>query len=208
MSNLKHSQSNNLIIFTRYPEPGKTKTRLIPALGAQGAANLQRQLTEHTVKEAKKLFPNITISIYYTGQNQQVMQDWLGDNLTYYTQANGDLGNRMKSAFTDSFNLGFSKVIIIGIDCPDLNITILQQAFSCLDNHDLVLGEAADGGYYLIGLKRVIPEVFQNIPWGTSQVLSITKNIAKKINLSTYILPILSDIDRPEDLPIWKKHQP
>ncbi|MEA5536323.1 TIGR04282 family arsenosugar biosynthesis glycosyltransferase [Crocosphaera sp. XPORK-15E] len=195
-----------LIIFTRYPEPGKTKTRLIPVLGAEGAANLQQKLTEHTLKEAKKLLNYLAISIYYTGKNKQLMQAWLGDDLTYYSQASGDLGNRMNSAFAESFKLGFSKVVIIGIDCPDLNINILKSAFNYLENNDLVLGEAADGGYYLIGLKKVIPELFKDIAWGTSQVLLMTKNIADQLNLSYHLLPILSDIDRPEDLQIWEKY--
>ncbi|MEA5511470.1 TIGR04282 family arsenosugar biosynthesis glycosyltransferase [Crocosphaera sp. UHCC 0190] len=207
MSQHKLSSNHCLIIFTRYPEPGKTKTRLIPVLGAEGAANLQKQLTEHTVKQAKKLLNNLAISIYYTGKNKELMQAWLGDNLSYYSQARGDLGNRMNMAFIESFKLGFSKAVIIGIDCPDLNINILKNAFNYLENHDLVLGEAADGGYYLIGLKRVIPELFREILWGTSEVLSMTTNIADGLNLSYYLLPVLSDIDRPEDLYIWEKYK-
>ncbi|MEM8781058.1 MAG: TIGR04282 family arsenosugar biosynthesis glycosyltransferase [Cyanobacteria bacterium P01_G01_bin.49] len=207
MFNCQNLNENNLIIFTRYPEPGKTKTRLIPALGAKGAATLQRQLTEHTITEVKKLLQEVTISIYYAGKNLELMQAWLGNAFNYYTQTGEDLGKRMKSAFSDSFELGFSHVVIIGIDCPDLNIALLQEAFSRLKNYDLILGEATDGGYYLIGLKRVIPELFQDIPWGTSQVLPLTKHLSEKLNLKTYFLPMLSDIDRPEDLPIWQKHQ-
>lgn len=207
MSNLPPSAQNNLIIFTRYPEPGKTKTRLIPTLGEEGAAILQRQLTEYTIREAKKLLNQATISIYYTGKDQDSMRGWLGDDLNYYTQATGNLGDRMQSAFNDAFKKGFSRVIIIGIDCPDLNQTLLQEAFNHLINHDLVLGEAVDGGYYLIGLTNVVPELFQDIPWGTNQVLSLTHNIAKKLNLKLSLLPILPDIDRPEDLAIWQKYQ-
>ncbi len=194
-----------LIIFTRYPEPGKTKTRLIPALGAEGAAELQRQLTEHTVIEARKLLKEISIAIYYTGSPQKVMESWLGNDLNYFPQSSGDLGNRMKSAFTESFELEFSRVVIIGIDCPDLNIEIIRKGFESLDKNDLVLGEASDGGYYLIGLEKVIPELFQNISWGTNEVLSKTKIIAQQLKLNTVILPVLSDIDRPEDLSIWRK---
>ena len=135
------------------------------------------------------------------------MKAWLGDDLNYYPQATGDLGDRMKSAFYDAFQLNFSRVVMIGIDCPDLTINLLQDAFTGLKNHDLVLGKAADGGYYLIGLKQVIPELFQDIPWGTSQVLSFTQKIAEKLNLTTHLLPTLSDVDRPEDLDIWQKYQ-
>ncbi|MGB5595065.1 MAG: TIGR04282 family arsenosugar biosynthesis glycosyltransferase [Crocosphaera sp.] len=206
MSALKSSQTNCLIIFTRYPEAGKTKTRLIPALGAKGAAILQKKLTEHTVKEAKKLIKDVSIYIYYTGNSQEVMKNWLGDDLAYYPQEKGDLGQRMQSAFRESFELGFTNVVIIGIDCPDLNINLIKNAFESLNDHDLVLGEATDGGYYLIGLKLVIPELFAQIPWGTDQVLSLTKNMAKKLMLNTFILPTLSDVDRPEDLYIWEQY--
>ena len=195
-----------LIIFTRYPEPKKTKTRLIPALGAEGAAELQLQLTEHTITEAKKLMREISTAIYYTGSSQKVMESWLGNDLSYYPQHKEDLGNRMKSAFEDSFKLRFSKVVIIGIDCPELNIAIIRNAFESLDENDLVLGEASDGGYYLIGLRKIIPELFQNIAWGTNKVLSKTKIIAQQLKLNIVILPVLSDIDRPEDLAIWEKY--
>ncbi|HAC63537.1 MAG TPA: hypothetical protein DCF68_08345 [Cyanothece sp. UBA12306] len=203
---------DRLIIFTRYPEPGKTKTRLIPALGAKGAAQLQRQLTEHTLKQikplinVKPLINEIDVAIYYTGTSQEIMKNWLGNNLTYCEQAKGDLGQKMQSAFSDSFALEYSRVIIIGIDCIDLNYTIVEQALKSLIENDLVLGKAADGGYYLIGLKQIFSELFQDIPWGTNQVLSISQDIAKKLGLNTCILPTLSDIDRPEDLPMLEKY--
>ncbi len=197
---------DRLIIFTRYPEPGKTKTRLISALGAKGAAKLQRQLTEHTLKQARQLLNQVSLGIYYTGNSQEMMENWLGKDLAYYEQSRGDLGQRMQSAFADSFKLGYTRVIIIGIDCPELDATILQEAFNSLSEDDLVLGKAADGGYYLIGVKKVISELFQDIPWGTEQVLSVTKTKAKKLNVNTAILTTLSDIDRPQDLPLLKKY--
>lgn len=203
------NKGDRLIIFTRYPEPGTTKTRLIPVLGANGAADLQRQMTEHTLTVVKDFAVNfpISIAVCYTGKNEQVMQDWLGDDLTYFPQVKGDLGQRMESAFSESSRLGFSRIIIIGTDCPDLDQSLLKEAFESLYNYDLVLGEAADGGYYLIGLNQVIPELFIKIPWGTDKVLAITQKLAKELSLTCHILPILSDIDRPEDLSIWKKYR-
>ena len=191
-----------LIIFTRYPEPGKTKTRMIPALGAEGAAQLQRQMSEHTLKNAQE-WQKVSggkIAIYFAGGDVSLMSNWLGKNLNYYPQVTGDLGYKMQSAFNQAFDNGATKVVTIGIDCPDINLTILNQAFSSLSEHDLVLGKAEDGGYYLIGLHRLIPELFQNINWGTSQVLAQTQNIANGLNLNTAYLPTLRDVDRPEDL--------
>ena len=196
-----------LIVFTRYPEPEKTKTRLIPALGAEGAAKLQLQLTEHAITEVKKLTKEISTAVYYAGGSQELMKSWLGNDLNYCPQHEKDLGNRMKLAFEDSVKLGFSRAVIIGIDCPDLNIEVIANAFESLDENDLVLGEASDGGYYLIGLKKIIPELFQDIPWGTNKVLSKTRIIAQQLKLNTAILPVLSDIDRPEDLTLWEKYK-
>lgn len=200
--------NETLIIFTRYPEPGKTKTRMIPALGAEGAAKLQRKLTEHTLQQAKVLRSSrsVFLEVHYAGGNQQLMEQWLGDNFTYYPQQQGDLGERMCSAFTQAFAAGNERVVIIGIDCPDLNELLLNRAFELLKHKDLVLGVAEDGGYYLIGLSRLICELFVGISWGSDRVLAQTKNIADRLGLNTDYLPTLNDIDRPEDLSIWEKY--
>lgn len=200
--------TETLIIFSRYPEAGKTKTRMIPALGAEGAAELQRQMTEHTLDTAKKFKSSrdITIEVHFAGGNKQLMAEWLGKELKYIPQVAGDLGDKMRSAFDRSFNLGNKRVVTIGIDCPGINQAILTNAFNSLQTQDLVLGVAADGGYYLIGLNYTIPQLFQNINWGTEQVLNQTQDIANKLKLSINYLPTLSDVDRPEDLVIWQKY--
>jgi len=194
--------NQQLIIFTRYPEPGKTKTRLIPALGAEGAANLQRQMTEQTITIAKNLFNLMLLSVEvrFAGGNLQLMKDWLGADFKYQEQGTGDLGKRISRAFKSAFNQQMGSVVIIGIDCPSLTSEIILQAFTKLTKFELVIGPATDGGYYLIGLKKIIPELFQGINWGTSEVLSQTVAIAQNLNLAIDYLPIFSDIDRPEDL--------
>lgn len=200
--------SETLIIFSRYPEPGKTKTRMIPALGALGAAELQREMTEHTLKTAiaLKLFRKIGIEVHFAGGEIQSMKEWLKEDFDYIPQASGDLGYKMRSAFERAFGLGNERVAIVGIDCPDLDQAILSKAFDSLQAHDLVLGVAEDGGYYLIGLNRPITQLFQNITWGTEQVLNQTKNIAQQLKLDVHYLPTLADVDRPEDLKIWQKY--
>mgnify|MGYP003466280102 FL=1 len=200
--------TETLIIFSRYPEPGKTKTRMIPALGALGAAELQRKMTEHTLKTAiaLKLSRNLAIKVHFAGGNIQSMMEWLGEDFDYIPQVLGDLGHKMHSSFERAFALGSQRVVIIGTDCPDIEQTILTQAFDSLERHDLVLGVAEDGGYYLIGLNQPIAELFQNINWGTEQVLNQTQNIAQQLKLNVYYLPTLADVDRPEDLKIWQKY--
>lgn len=194
--------SEKLIVFTRYPEPGKTKTRLIPVLGKAGAANLHRLMAQRTIARALSLQKSrqLSVEIHHTGGSQQQMEDWLGTDLIYQNQIDGDLGARMAAAFQNSFDSGVDKVAIIGTDCPDLKAEILAQAFDELSDRDLVLGPAKDGGYYLIGLRRSIPELFDGINWGTSEVFASTRAIAQNLGLNIAVLPILADIDRPEDL--------
>ena len=201
---MSQTKKQKLIIFTRYPEAGKTKTRMISALGKEGAAKLQRQMTEYTLKQAQ-LLKNITLEIHFSGGNQDLMKDWLGDKLIYQQQSSGDLGQRMYAAFANSFAQGFSEIIIIGIDCPDINPSLLEDAFSKLEKHDLLLGSATDGGYYLIGLSVLVAALFDNINWGTSTVLTQTVTIAEQLGLKIAYLPELQDVDYPEDLLIWEK---
>lgn len=207
MLNFTASSKQRLIIFTRYPEPGKTKTRLIPVLGSVGAANLQRQMTEHTILQVKELQKviDISVAVWYSGGDLRLMQEWLGLNLVYQPQGEGDLGSRMARSLLQAFQSGAEKAIIIGTDCPGLNAQILATAFDKLRSFDIVLGPAMDGGYYLIGLRQLIPELFANIEWGTAQVFQRTLEIAQKLNLSHVNLVPLADIDRPEDLSTWEQ---
>jgi uncharacterized protein len=205
-----------LIIFTRYPEAGKAKTRLIPALGPVGAADLHRQMTEHCLREVRQFQaasghcaqgPNsgLTIEVQFTGATTAQMQAWLGVDLTYCLQAEGDLGDRLAAACHRAFAAGCQSVMIIGTDCPGLNALTLTQARQSLQHHDLVLGPAQDGGYYLIGLRKFVPALFQGIAWSTANTLAETVVIARQHHLNTQYLPPLSDVDHPEDLIHWRK---
>ncbi|BAS57439.1 conserved hypothetical protein [Leptolyngbya boryana IAM M-101] len=187
-----------LIVFTRYPEAGKAKTRLIPALGEVGAAELHRQMTERTIEKCRSL--TCQLCIHFTGGTLEQMQDWLGYDLCYYPQHSGDLGDRLTHAFQTAFDQGAKSAIAIGTDCPNLTSEILALAFSNLKTHPITIGGATDGGYYLIGCNRFVPDVFQNIQWSTDIVFQQTIEIVKRLGLSIAELPILHDIDRPEDL--------
>jgi len=197
----------HLIIFTRYPQPGKTKTRLIPALGEKGAANLQRQMTEYTLSKVKQFQESAAISfeVRFAGGDLKEMQNWLGTEFNYLVQGEGDLGKRMENSFLSAFDRGAQEVVIIGIDCPGVNVEVLTQAFEKIQNCDLLLGPAVDGGYYLIGLNRAIGKLFTNIDWGTAKVLQQTVDIAQQLNLSVAYLQTLADVDRGEDLSIWQQ---
>lgn len=188
--------SEKLIIFTRFPVAGEAKTRLIPALGAEGAAALQREMTEHTVRQARKT--RAEIEIRFTGGSEQQMRDWLGDDLQYADQGGGDLGERMACAFQEHFDSGAQRVVIIGCDCPSNDWKNIQKSFQWLETNDCVIGPASDGGYYLIGLRRPMPELFQGLEWGTDTVFEQTLALAAG---KPHLLKRLHDVDRPEDLP-------
>ncbi len=192
-----------LIIFTRYPQPSQVKTRLIPALGAAGAAALHQRMAEHTLAQARALrqMRALSIEVWFTGNSTLTqMQEWLGTDVEYYVQPEGDLGDRMVSAFKSVFSKGYTSALIVGTDCPDLNTTLLAQGFSALAQHELVLGPAIDGGYYLMGLRRLVPELFVDIAWSTGEVLEKTLAIAQQLKLTPFLLPHLTDIDVPQDL--------
>ncbi len=204
--------NKRLIIFTRYPEPGTTKTRLIPLLGAEGAADLQRKMTEHTLSRMKELWssPELTIEVRYEGGSEALIKKWLGPNFVYRPQGEGDLGLRMTRSFEDAFKSGASTAVIIGTDIPEITHVAIQKAFDTFKQKDLVLGPAKDGGYYLIGLKKescllAVPHIFADIGWGTGNVLNKTIRIANRFKLRFSLLELLEDIDRPEDLPIWER---
>jgi uncharacterized protein len=226
---------HRLVIFTRYPVPGQAKTRLIPALGEAGAAMLQRQMTEHTIAQVRRLQYRyvvdqqvdqpvdqpLEVEIWFATAEQslsaaeqaidkQAMQQWLGQDWHYRSQPQGDLGDRMSQAFQTAFNEGVERVVIIGTDCPELDSDRLLSAFNALSANQLVLGEATDGGYYLIGLHRTIPEpvmptLFVGVDWGTSEVLAQTMAIALHHNIPVALLPVLSDVDYPADLAVWHR---
>ena len=203
-----------MLIFTRYPEPGTTKTRLIPLLGAEGAANLQRKMTEHTVFQVKRLATRheLSVEVRYEGGDKNIMQTWLGKDFEYRPQGTGDLGQRMKRSFEDAFRTGASEAVIIGTDIPKLTHGIIQKAFDALKQKNMALGPAKDGGYYLIGLRKnslsqAIPDLFSGINWGAGDVLEKTIKIADNAGLSFSLLDVLEDIDHPEDLMIWERLQ-
>jgi uncharacterized protein len=205
-------QRQRLIVFTKYPTPGLAKTRLIPHLGADRATQLHRRLTEHTLLQAHTYSRHhpCCLEVRYTGGDRALMQAWLGRDLAYTLQGDGDLGDRMARAVSVAFSQRADAVVIIGTDCPGMTPERISDAFSKLQFHDLVLGSAYDGGYYLIGLRSLNSEqylgLFEEMTWSTDQVFRETCDRAQRLQLSTALLPALPDIDRPEDLQYLPSH--
>jgi len=196
MNTKGHIWNVRAIVFTRFPVPGHAKTRLIPTLGAEGAAELQRRMTEFTVAQIHRTGMNMEIR--FTGGTKSQIREWLGPDGHYTLQGGGDLGTRMERAFEEAFTDGAEKVIVVGCDCPDNRAENMMNAIKTLDDTPCVIGPATDGGYYLIGLSEPRPELFRNVDWGTETVFRQTVE-----KLDDYaLLPERNDVDESNDIPL------
>ncbi len=187
-----------LIIFTKNPELGKCKTRLAATVGDKNALTIYKALIKHTITFTKKL-KEVDKYAYYSneiGGNEFFHEDDFFKDV----QKGGDLGLRMYNASKDLFDRGYDKVAIIGSDCYDLNEKILDEAINQLNSHDFVIGPALDGGYYLIGMTKLLPSLFLNKEWSTDTVLKEAITSIENSNSTVYELKALSDIDYEEDL--------
>jgi rSAM/selenodomain-associated transferase 1 len=184
-----------LIIFTRNPILGKVKTRLAKAVGKKTALDIYLFLLQKT----KEVTQNIQCDkvIFYS---QEVLENDLWDTTTYKKelQVGRHLGAKMNHAFETCFKDKYHKVVLIGSDLYDLEASHIKEAFEKLEKKDVVIGPATDGGYYLIGLKKTYPEIFQNKNWGTSSVREDTLKNLEKVDV--HLLPMLNDVDVIEDI--------
>ncbi len=201
------AQPHRVIVFTRYPEAGVTKTRLIPALGPERAAEVQTQLTKRTLETALRHGgeAHCDIEVRFAGGDRPLMEALFGNTAQYRRQDEGDLGQRLEKACQTAFAEGAESVLVIGSDCPDLNCQILSQAQAALTEADVVIGPALDGGYYLIGLRAAAPTLFSDVDWGTEHVLAQTIEKTNAAGLTMKRLPALSDVDEPEDLLVLRR---
>ncbi|MBW0434031.1 TIGR04282 family arsenosugar biosynthesis glycosyltransferase [Leptospira yasudae] len=186
-----------LILFLRNPVVGQVKTRLAAGLGNEAALNVYEQLVEITQKQVAGL--DLPVRLYFDSIPEFVSGKW-GNQVSAHLQSGEDLGLRMSNAFSETFSHGATKAVIIGSDCPDLETKHIREAFSALDQSDAVLGPALDGGYYLLGLKSHLPEIFHKVPWSTDRVFAVTLEKLQLSRRNVWILPKLGDVDEPEDL--------
>jgi rSAM/selenodomain-associated transferase 2/rSAM/selenodomain-associated transferase 1 len=196
-----------LILFTRPPVPGKAKSRLIPELGAEGAASLHRRLVLRTLRTAHQFCRqhNVDFEIRFAGHDPAPLRHWLGDSWSFRPQSVGDLGHRMSTALSESLSEGSPASVLIGSDCPGLSSNELTDAFNALKQHPAVFGPAADGGYYLVGLTQPQPRLFEAIPWGSNNVLALSLDRTRELGITSALVQLLDDLDRPEDLHAWNQ---
>jgi rSAM/selenodomain-associated transferase 1 len=188
-----------IVLFTRYPTPGQAKTRLIPAVGQRGAAEIHRRLTERTLAQVRA--SRLPFEVRATGRPVEEFTKWLGTEAVA-DQGAGDLGERMQRAAAPY------PVIFIGADAPDLTARHLCDAASALADHEVAIGPALDGGYWLLALARPLDLLFEQMPWGTDQVLAQTLARLREAGAGVAMLPLLADLDRPEDLRRWPDLRP
>lgn len=195
----------HLLVFTRYPEPGRVKTRMVPALGPDGAADLQRAMTCQTLTTAMTWNRRAgdRLTVLFDGGSESAMGEMFGRGTRYEPQGPGGLGERLYRAFNAANRGGAQRIVAIGSDCPSIDADVLNTAFDALETHDVVVGPAFDGGYYLIGVRTPRPELFDGIDWGTNRVMEQSRAIFEQLGLRVAYLEERSDVDVPADLPIW-----
>lgn len=184
--------SPRLVLFTRYPEPGKAKTRLIPALGPESAAALHRRLTERTLASMRAT--GLPMEIRSTGAGKDAFLEWLGQDLDVVDQGEGDLGTRLARAASRA------PAILLGADTPALTVAHLDALAQALVSSPAAVGPAEDGGYWALGIGQPMPFLFEDMPWSTDRVCAITLARLTERGFEAAILDTLSDLDRPEDL--------
>ena len=187
-----------LIIFVRNPELGKVKTRLAATIGDVAALRIYNQLLVHT-RNISEAVARDKFIFYAPAITEEDM--WFGDGYFKCTQAAGDLGYRMQEAFQHVFSKGYKKAVIIGSDCIELTPGIIEDAYLQLNQRDLVIGPAVDGGYYLLGMKTLYPELFANKKWSTDSVFAETIAAVKALGLTYAAMPLLNDVDEEKDVP-------
>lgn len=194
--------NDSLIIFVKNPEKGKVKTRLAKDIGDDQALHVYQRLLQYTRDITKGL--NSEKLVFYS---DFIDNNDLWDNMTFEKrlQQGFDLGERMQNAFADAFARGQKRVLIIGSDCAELQTYMIKEAFAVLENNEVVIGPAKDGGYYLLGMKTFYPTLFENKPWSSQDLLMDTIIDLKKLKASYYLMKTLSDIDHASDLELMAK---
>jgi rSAM/selenodomain-associated transferase 1 len=198
----------HLLVFAREPELGRVKTRLAAGIGAEAALAVYRELLALTAAAvtAAQVPATVWLAEAPAGADPaQPRPEWPG--LPWRVQpAAGALGERMAQAFGEAFAAGAGRVVIIGTDCPGLSAELLRQAFDQLLSHELVVGPADDGGYYLLGMNTLHNKLFANKAWSTDTVLPDTLADAARLGLRVAQLPTLHDVDSAQDLATWRGH--
>jgi len=194
-----------IVVMSRVPLPGQTKTRLMPDLSGEECVKLQQAFLEDLITLLVDTV-KLPACVFYTPRDQeQLLTDIVAARLPLLPQEGADLGVRMATAVSWGLQQGSNGVIVVGSDLPTLPTSAFLDAMEQLEQHDVVLGPTFDGGYYLIGLRNNFPEVFEGISWGTELVLGETLERIGQSGLTVALLPTLNDIDTYADLLVLRR---
>ncbi|MBI2190448.1 MAG: TIGR04282 family arsenosugar biosynthesis glycosyltransferase [Planctomycetes bacterium] len=202
----KDEVKRGLILFAKAPLPGLAKTRLGTRLSDAECAALAEAFIRDTAQTMRGVAAEYKRVAFTPPEASATLQALIGPDIGCFAQAGGDLGDRLLAAFERAFAEGCRRVLILGTDTPTLPASMMDRAFESLRSADLVLGPSTDGGYYLIGLRRPVPALFQDIPWGTEKVLERTLDVVARESLSFHLLPPWYDVDTPEQLDFLLTH--
>ncbi|MEB3173195.1 MAG: TIGR04282 family arsenosugar biosynthesis glycosyltransferase [Cyanobacteriota bacterium] len=193
-----------LIQMSRWPAPGRCKRRLAAGLGCSPAALVQQRLQWHSQAALKQACHQLGASrwLALAGAGPRAGRRLQAGSVVQ--QGGGGLGLRLQRMCVRAFRAGFEQVVLVGSDLPELASADLLQAFAALQHKPLVLGPAADGGYWLVGLSQLQPRLFAGIDWGSDQVLRQTLAVAEALSLPAALLALRHDLDRPTDLRRWR----
>ncbi len=191
-----------LVIFARAPEIGRVKTRLAAGMGDRRALEIYRELAEGVVAAVRGTTAEIVVA-YAPPTAADAMRAWLGSDLAYEPQVEGDLGERMAAAISSRLTAGAGRVVVIGADCPAVDAGVVARAFHALDDYDVVLGPAEDGGYYLVGTRSAHAALFRDIPWSSDRTLEVTLERIAQAALRCQLLDTLRDVDTAPD---WRAY--
>ncbi|MEX0968041.1 MAG: TIGR04282 family arsenosugar biosynthesis glycosyltransferase [Bacteroidia bacterium] len=190
------------MIFMKNPEKGQVKTRLAKDMGEDKALNVYCDLLKHTRNVVREV--ECDRQLYYSNHIDS-NDGWSNHEFEKRLQQGENLGERMQNAFTEAFLQAYEKVVIIGSDCISLSSPVIQKAFEALGTQEVVIGPATDGGYYLLGMRNLLPQLFRDINWSSSEVLNQTLRTVTILNMEATLLPLLSDVDTLDDY-IAHKH--
>jgi rSAM/selenodomain-associated transferase 1 len=190
-----------VLLFIRAPELGRVKTRLEKKMDAKTVLTLYKHFVEDTMESLTAGGHDIIV-FFSPLHKEPAVRAWLGDTIHFQPQTGRNLGERMRNAFSTVFAMGLDQAVLMGSDSPDIDIGIIDEAYAFLENRDVVIGPAEDGGYYLIGFQKKAfdGDVFSGIDWGTEHVYQQTMQHVHDAGLITHVLPVWQDIDTFEDL--------
>lgn len=199
---MRDKKDNALIIFLKNPQEGYVKTRLASQIGDAEALSVYQQLLEHTRNVA--LESGADAHLFYSDYIDE-QDKWPATDFSKHEQTGDTLGEKMLNAFETIAEQGYEKMVIIGSDCPEITTQIIDDAFARLDEYDVVIGPAMDGGYYLLGMNVVYEQLFRGIEWSSEHVFDQTIYSMQQEGIVWYEMPILSDVDTEDDLPKMRK---